>query len=532
MDVDVLVVGAGPTGLTLAAGLAATGVRARVVDRLADRVHESRALAVQPRSLEVLRGIGVADELVRRGDTAVGLRLHGRGRVAALPAFDAGLDDTAYPFLLFLSQADTEAVLGARVEAAGVRVERRVELVSLDTRADRVVAGLRHGEGTVERVEAAYVVGCDGAHSAVRGLAGIGFAGGSYPQTYLLADLEVDGDLEPRCVHAYLGDAGVLFFFPLGRPAPWRMLGVHPSPAAPEPSAPPELADLQRVADAFSGGEVRLRDPVWRTYFRLHHRRAAAYRAGRVFLAGDAAHVHSPAGAQGMNTGIQDAANLAWKLALAVRDRAGPGLLESYAAEREPVGGDVLRFTDRLTRVAMSRSPVVRAVRTRVVPRVAPLVGGRSAVAARVRARAFRAASQLDVRYRGSPLVEEGRPSPRSGPRAGDRLPDGPATVDGVAGRLHDALAGPTAYTLLLCGPGSWAPDRVAALLAGRDDVLVAHRVSAPAVVPRPAVYLIRPDGHVAFRCAGADLAGVERHLARALPRRPPSQPDHAGPTG
>jgi 2-polyprenyl-6-methoxyphenol hydroxylase-like FAD-dependent oxidoreductase len=311
---DVLVVGAGPTGLTLAAQLHALGAGVRIVDRQLDREHESRALAVQPRTLEVLRGLGIAPTLVERGNDTSQLQLHAGERVVVVRLFDVGLEDTAFPFLLFISQAETEAVLNEHLAEQGVDVERGVELVEFKAGEDAVRCTLRHGDETTERLHARYLVGCDGAHSSVRHGAGIPFEGGAYPQTFVLGDLEVDGELEPDVGHAFLGESGMLFFFPLARPASWRMLGMRPPGGEDEQErAQPTLADLQGIAEAFTGGRLRLRDPVWLTYFRLHHRHAARYRADRVFLAGDAAHVHSPAGAQGMNTGIQEASTWAGK---------------------------------------------------------------------------------------------------------------------------------------------------------------------------------------------------------------------------
>jgi 2-polyprenyl-6-methoxyphenol hydroxylase-like FAD-dependent oxidoreductase len=224
---DVLVVGAGPTGLTLAAQLRAFGASVRIVDRQLDRVHESRALAVQPRTLEVLRGLGVAEELVERGNDAAWVQLHAAGRVVRIRLFGLGLDDTAYPFLLFVSQAETEQVLGDHLVGRGVAVERGVELVGFHADPDATSCTLRHRDGRTEQVRARYLVGCDGASSTVRRGAGIPFKGGAYPQTFALADLEVDG-LDRDAAHAFPGQEGIVLFFPLGRPASWRMLAMHP----------------------------------------------------------------------------------------------------------------------------------------------------------------------------------------------------------------------------------------------------------------------------------------------------------------
>jgi 2-polyprenyl-6-methoxyphenol hydroxylase-like FAD-dependent oxidoreductase len=527
---DVLVVGAGPTGLTLAAQLQAFGASTRIVDRQPDRVHESRALAVQPRTLEVLRGLGVTEELLARGNDAVWVQLHAGDRTTRVRLFGLGLDDTAYPFLLFVSQAETEAVLESHLAGHGVHVERRVELVTFHADPNSVSCTLRHADGRTEQVRARYLVGCDGAASSVRRGAGIPFQGGAYPQTFALADLEVDGGLEADSAHAFLGQVGLLLFFPLGRPASWRLLGMHPTLHGRRDPAGPSLEELQALADRFTTGRLRLRDPVWLTYFRLAHRHATRYRAGPVFLAGDAAHVHSPAGAQGMNTGIQDAWNLGWKLALAARGLAAEALLDSYDAERRPVGRFVVRFTDRAFAVATSTNPILRVIRTQLVPRVLPLALRFD----RGLAYGFRTVSQLGIGYRHSPAVQEGRPALRRGPRAGDRLPDARIARDGQECWLGEALATP-GFHLLLCGhPNDWDAGQLAAAAGRYAGVLAVHHLTREAMpgalhdinrqaLPRLGVsdtahYLIRPDGHIGYRAAGTDLDGLQRYLARWLP--------------
>ena len=450
---DVLVVGAGPTGLSLAAQLQAFGARVRIVDRQLDRVHESRALGVQPRTLEVLRGLGLAEELLARGNDAVWVQLHAGGRVVGIRLFGLGLDDTAYRFLLLVSQAETEQVLGEHLAAGGISVQRGVEVVGFGADPDAVASTLVHRDGRAEQVRARYLVGCDGANSTVRRAAKIAFPGGAYPQSFALADLEADG-LDPAAAHAFLAEEGIVLFFPLGRPASWRLLAMHPSLQGRREPAQPSLEELQALADAMTGGGVRLGDPVWRTYFGLQHRHATRYQAGRVFIAGDAAHIHSPAGAQGMNTGIQDAGNLGWKLALVSRGAADPALLDTYDAERRPVGALVVGLTDRAFSAATSTNPLLGALRTQLVPRVLPLgLRWDRAVAA-----GFRTLAQLNLGYRHSPAVQEGRPGLRRGPRAGDRFPDARVARDGQGCWLGEALAAPR-FHLLLCGPpGDWHP--------------------------------------------------------------------------
>lgn len=526
---DVLVVGAGPTGLALAAQLREYRARFRIVDRAMDRVHESRALAIQPRTLEVLVRFGLTERLLERGNRGVQLRMHVGGRVIALPLFDIGIDDTAYPYLLFVSQAVTEQLLGDHLAAHDVAVERGVSLIELRQTTDEVGCRLTHADGRRELVRSRYVVGCDGAHSTVREQAGIGFEGLSYPQTFVLADVEADG-LEPGAAHTFLASRGLLFFFPLGTPATWRVLGMrHPADTTPV-DRPVTLDEVQALADAHTSGRVQLRDPVWMTNFRLHSRGATHYRDGRVFLAGDAAHIHSPAGAQGMNTGIQDSINLGWKLALAARGRADPAILDTYEPERAPVGRRVLRFTDRAFTAATSTNPLIRFGRTHLLPRLMPL----ALRARRARAYGFRTISELAIHYRHSPLSAGGSSPPRRGPRPGDRLPDAQVIVNGGLTNLHATLGRP-GFHLLLCGPiDAWTmstrteiEERYRGLVTiwyltsdERPDAL--HDPTAQArrrlgVHGSTAVhYLIRPDGHVAHR-GGNDLTGLSAYLNRWL---------------
>jgi hypothetical protein len=300
------------------------------------------------------------------------------------------------------------------------------------------------------------------------------------------------------------------------------------------------LEQLQQIADVSVSVPLKLRDPDWLANFRLHHRQAAHYRAGRFLLAGDAAHVHSPAGGQGMNTGLQDAWNLGWKLALTVRGLSHDSLLDSYEAERQPVGRFLLRYTDRLfgnfARAAKG-GPIAWAIRRIFVGFIVPRVLG----SPKRRSRAFRILSQLGIRYRQSPIVAEGKPSLKHGPRAGDRFPDSPVVVRGNASRLHRELRAPR-FHMLLCGPESeWNAVAVVKLekkypglltvrhLAreGSDSVLLdpTGEVLAMLGVEPLAIYIIRPDGHVSYRSGGANLAGAEAHLSTLLsPAGPPAE--------
>jgi 2-polyprenyl-6-methoxyphenol hydroxylase-like FAD-dependent oxidoreductase len=543
-SLDVLVVGAGPTGLALASQLARWGVRFRIIDKRPDRAHESRALGVQPRSLELLQSIGLGERLAARGRRTTRLVLHrDRARPATIDLGDIDRADTRFPYLLFVSQADTEAVLADYLDWCGVTIERRVELVAFQQSSYGLTCTLRDADGGQESVRVKYLVGCDGAHSTVRKTANIPFEGGAYLQNFALGDVEADGPLVPDGVNVFALGRGLAVFFPLGHPATWRVIAIqgrHLRAAlidgADEFSIDDlSLPDLQAMVDDPTRGTVRLRDPVWLTRFRLHHRQAARYREGRVFVAGDAAHIHSPVGAQGMNTGIQDSWNLGWKLAMVSRGLANEELLQSYNAERWPVGRTLLRATDRIfagVERSVTRGSFAAPLRRLIVRYViAPALARRG-----IRSIAFHFVSQLGIRYAHSPVVTEGAPGLRRGPRAGDRLPDACVRRGREMTYLQEELLKPR-MMLLLCGPvEAWNGDRLrdlarefqgllgvthlsrAAYETGPGDAtLVDEKGTALATlgVDGTAHYLIRPDGHVAFRCAGTDLSGVRDYLHR-----------------
>jgi 2-polyprenyl-6-methoxyphenol hydroxylase-like FAD-dependent oxidoreductase len=538
-DVDVLVVGAGPTGLTLACQLARFGVRFRIIDKQPDRARESRALGVQARSLEILQALGLGEALATRGRTTTRLMLHvDRDAPVAIDLGAVPRADTRFPYILFVSQSDTEAVLGGFLDAAGVRVERQVELVRFREESTSVVCVLRHVDGRREEVvHASYVAGCDGAHSTVRKEAAIAFEGGAYPQTFALGDVEADGALVREAINAFALGRGLAMFFPLGYPATWRVMAMEGTVPQRSPGDDDtvdtqqlSLTELQAMVDDPTGGAVRVHDPVWLTRFRLHHRQAVTYQRGRVFLAGDAAHIHSPVGAQGMNTGIQDAWNLGWKLAMVTRGPADARLLNSYHSERWPVGRTLLRATDRVFGVfarAVASGGSVTSLRRVMVRRVvAPALSS-----PRIRAFAFHVVSQLGIRYRKSPAVAEGEPRLSNGPHAGDRLPDGRVLQEGQPAYLQQVLSSPHVH-LLLCGPvTAWSRVGGVRLAQGFPDVLAINyltreysdgalvdssgEIFTRLGVDRHAMYLIRPDGHVAFLCGGTDLHGPAAYLGR-----------------
>jgi 2-polyprenyl-6-methoxyphenol hydroxylase-like FAD-dependent oxidoreductase len=340
-DTDVLIVGAGPTGLTLAASLLVRGVHATVVDGQTAGANTSRAAAVNARTLEVLEGLDVSRRMVKEGIAAPRFTIRD-GKRRLIP-IDFSTLSTAYPYTLMLPQCDTERLLLDRLVELGGEVIRPKVLASAAQDADGVTATFTDGDV----IRARYVVGADGVHSTVREQAGIGFAGGQYEDSFVLADVRLTGDAPTDEVILFWATAGLTVVAPLPN-------GTH-RVVAPVDDAPeqPSVEFIQHILDdrGFGQGRTTVTELVWGSRFRIHHRVAADYRAGRILLAGDAAHVHSPAGGQGMNLGIQDAVALADALATVLS--GGPdSVLDDYVATRRPIAQQVVDLTDRLTRLA------------------------------------------------------------------------------------------------------------------------------------------------------------------------------------
>lgn len=498
-DMDLLVVGAGPTGLTTALQAHAHGASVRVVERRTDPFRPSRAMILHPRTLESLRPLGVADDLLDRGDTAPSAELHlGRHTVRAQLA-ELNMPETAFPHLTMLRQMDVEEVLAQALEKRGVPVERGTELVDAASEVE-VARAVLHTDGHAEEVTARFVAGCDGPASTVRGIAGVGWRGGPYREEVVLADLEMEG-LTPGRLHVVAGKEGLVFVFALGEGATWRLLATRPRRDSDVPFGQPgeevPASDVRALVEN-AGLGARVTDVTWSAAVRLQHRLADAFRADRLFLAGDAAHAHSPAAAQGMNTGILDGVNLGWKLAFAAAhaDRAPGELLASYEQERRPVARQVLALTHLVFFAEASTNPLPAFLRGTLVPLAAPampLMLKQRWLLAQV----VRVLSQGWVRYRHSALSVDGTPALSGWPRPGDRLPDRQIEYDGHAGRLHDLTARPGVHVLL---------ERDADLL---DVRLLGDRVTVHRLEDRPGrgVVAVRPDGHVGFRCGEADPA-------------------------
>jgi len=356
---DVAIAGAGPTGLALAAELKRLEVFAVILDRLPAGENTSRAAAVHARTLEVLEPLGVTPELIAHGLKIDKFRIWERSRVLATVSFE-GLH-TAYPFVLMIPQQITEAVLLDRLQALGGRVDRPCEVTGITDGADGASVQYRRN-GSLETLHAKWLVACDGMHSVVREQAAIPFEGGAYEESFILGDVQMDWPIARDEVSLFFAPAGLLGVFPLP-PDRFRIVATMQA-ASPQPS----IADFQKVLEERGPetGPIRLRSCVWSSRFHVHHRVANTFRKGRILLAGDAAHVHSPAGGQGMNTGIQDAISLADTLRQ-VLSQGNEAALDAWQKKRHEIARDVVTLTDRMTKVGTTSSPAARLVRNAVL---------------------------------------------------------------------------------------------------------------------------------------------------------------------
>ena len=521
--VDVLVVGAGPVGLTMAAEFARHGVRCRIVDRLEKPSPYCRAIGITPRTLEVWDDMGIAREMIDAGLWIDGLRsiIHGQ------PPKDAHQDLSDLPYSqLGLPQYETERLLARHLGRYGVAVERGTGLRSLQQDDSGISAKLERVDGGTEDATFRYVIGCDGAHSTVRHALSIAFEGEAMPMTFMLGDVHVAWDL-PRGMALralrLVEDAAPDMFIaiPLPEPGRYRVSMIAPSELMQSGGSDhgiqsetrgPALEDIQAIADNLVPGRPQLSDLRWSSMFRISMRLAAQYRRGRVFLAGDAAHIHPPTGGQGMNTGIQDAYNLAWKLALVLGGAASEKLLDSYEAERRPVGADV---------VARTRAASESYGHEQKPDRLAD--------------------TQVRISYNGTAWVWDDTGPVDAGPAAGDRAPDIAGLRRRGVGfpiRLFDILRG-TAHVLCVRLDRDSAPDfatfarklssesriplRIVGIVReeGVDEqagIALYHDAAdafAHTYGSAATVFMIRPDGYIGWRGKSYGDAGLVAYLDR-----------------
>lgn len=500
---QVLIVGAGPTGLVLALWLTRLGVRVRIIDKTAEPGTTSRALVVHARTLEFYRQLGLAEDVVRLGREFVGANLWVKGRRAGhieLGAIGEGL--SPFPFAIVFPQDEHEKLLIDRLATLGINVERNTELIDFEERGDKIVARIERPEGIEETCEADFLAGCDGSHSTVRESLNIGFPGGTYERMFYVADTIATGSIVDGELHIALDDADFVGVFPLRTSGTARLIGTVRAGTF----ASGHLLTWDDVGKtAIERVGVRVEQVNWFSTYHVHHRVADHFRRGRAFLLGDAAHVHSPVGGQGMNTGIGDAVNLAWKLAAVLSGRAPQSLIDSYEPERITFARRLVATTDRAFTVATSPGGFARLVRIGIVPRLLPLVTKLKAV----RRFMFRTVSQIAINYRSSPLSQ----GTAGSIQGGDRLPWVPGSADGSS--PTDNFTPLTSIEWQVHVYGTASTNLVDAC---RQRGLALHSfpwsaAAGAAGLRQDALYLVRPDGYIGLADAEVSPATLEKYL-------------------
>ncbi|WP_455924230.1 FAD-dependent oxidoreductase [Pseudomonas putida] len=501
---DVLIVGAGPTGLVLALWLTAQGIQVRLIDQALEPGTTSRALAVQARTLELYQQLDLAQAVLDQGHTVAAINLWVKGdAVAHLPFAHIGEGLTRYSFLEIFPQDEHERLLIERLHAQGVTVERGVALRGLVDQGDQVLAQLQHRDGPMESCAARYLAGCDGARSTVRNALGTGFPGGTYQQVFYVADVIGQGPAFNGELHVDLDEADFLAVFPLAGTGRARLIGtVRDERAARADSL--QFEDISRRA--IDHLKVQVEQLNWFSTYHVHHRVTEQFRQGRAFLLGDAAHIHSPAGGQGMNTGIGDAINLAWKLASVIKGEADESLLDSYEQERIAFARQLVATTDRVFTFATAQGPMADLLRTRLAPLLIP----RALALGPVREWLFRTVSQLTLNYRQSALSD----GVAGHVHGGDRLP-----WVAVEGRDNFAPLNSIKWQVHVYGEADESVRAVCEAEGLRLHVFAWQAAYGQAGFAQDAVYLIRPDGYVALAAGDHQAVTLSDYLARS-PRR------------
>lgn len=527
---DVLIVGAGPVGLFAANECARHGLTCRIIDKKDALSDKSKALGLHIRTLEMFRNTGLFDEVRKQGMVTDHLTAKAGGKLVAEISFEL-LSDTSLNYMIMLPQDRMERILYDSLRKNGLDIEWLTELTSIVQDNDSVSVQIKKSDASIEEINAKWVIACDGSHSTIRTLLGLEFIGGDYDTHWWLADINIDWNLPPNKLIMYFSDKGPLACFPLSDTR-YRLVlqASHDFDFKKDPT-------FEDISQAFAERSLeqgaKIYDPIWITKFYIHHRQVQKYSVGRIFLAGDAAHVHSPMGAQGMNTGMQDVYNLAWKIALVNKKQAVPSLLDSYHNERFPIGKEVVFITDKLTKAMSIKNPFLIFLRNQFVK----LMSSFSVVKRRI----LSLLSQMDFNYRHSPIVETH--SSNRAIRAGDLMANAkvfiPATQQETS--FFEYVIGTKHHLLIFSGKTNTdctkASELAEAMMAKYGGLMKCYIIAGQAMNPlkiktncdvlhdrfnlahkaygmnEMGFCLLRPDRYVGFISQPGHQAQLERYL-------------------
>ncbi|PIQ22038.1 MAG: pentachlorophenol monooxygenase [Cytophagales bacterium CG18_big_fil_WC_8_21_14_2_50_42_9] len=524
----VLIVGAGPTGLMMACQLASRSIPFRIIDRKTGPSKLSKALVVQARTLEIFEQMGIAAAALSQGQMATGINFILEGRsVQHINLEGIGHDKSPFPYMYVLEQSKTEQLLLQFLAQYHIAVEWNTQLLSLEQNEEEVTVTLHYKDISEEELTVPWLVGADGSQSRVRQELYIDFLGGSYEHTFLVADTEIDWKYNHQELFLCLSEKTLAAIFPMAGERRYRLVSFLPPKL--DRNTKPDFATVARSLEKDLGLNLKFRNTNWYSTYRLHHRYARQFSKDRCFLAGDAAHVHSPAGGQGMNTGLQDAYNLAWKLALVIQEAVEPDLLLTYQDERLPVAKNLVASTDKLFSFMVSSNPVMRFLRLNTLPLLFKKVFRYNSV----RSSIFKRVSQTGIRYQKSRLsvtAAAEKHFPEQAPHPGDRVPYMSVFSADQQRKMSLYSLLHHSYFTLLIFKSTFGPDRAEQLkeeLEAELEIYYPELVHTQIIYPHEenhvlydqfginedAFYLIRPDNYIAFRAQPANVESLMQYL-------------------
>ena len=509
---DVIIIGAGPTGLSLACQLIRYGVSFVIIDIKEGTTPHSKAIGVQARTLEIYEQIELADELVQLGQKAGKARMVVGGQVRGEADFgEIGTGMSPYPFVLIVEQGKHEALVYGFIKRKGQDIRWQTELQSFSQNEAGVTAVIKTTAGETETIEAKYLVGADGAKSQVRHGLGLTFEGSTFERMFYVADVEIAWEFKNDALMVFLMRDNLLAFFPMVGENRWRIVGTFPAEFAKD-EGDVLYDEIEEQIKKDTEVELDITSVNWFSTYKVHTRHVNKFSEGRCFLAGDSAHIHTPAGGQGMNTGIQDGYNLAWRLAMVLRGAANEKILDSYNDERLANADVLLKTTDRFFNLVASPEPMLTYLRMHVFPYIAGVAFSIDAVKKFL----FPRISQIGINYRSSALSDHSSDG-AFGVKAGDRMPY--FLVDGSS--VYDLIREPKFHLLMFSDGKSSASDE--SLSDGLEAIVDRHRIP---IYPNIAEIfgtdmsfnvLLRPDNYIATLSEGSSIAPIQNYLTRCL---------------
>jgi len=523
--IPVLIVGAGPTGLTMACELARRGIPFRIIDKKPERTLTSNAVGMQPRTIELLDQMGIVNQFLKEGNFCNAAHMHVKGKTLGRISFNQL--DSFYKFVLMIPQSETERLLLDRLAEFNKEVERTLELIDLKQENNTVISTIKDSEGNTETLTSDWLIGCDGANSMIRQKSGIVFPGEDLPEQFVVADAQMDSFQSNTELHVYFNKGTLFAVFALGSNKYRIAANIHQS----HPRKIFVEKEVKEIVNERSYGDYSVSAVSWISPFWIHSKIVNTMRSGAIFLAGDAAHIHSPAGGQGMNTGIQDAYNLAWKLSLVINGHANPTLLDSYHGERYPVVSKIVQRTERFTKAALFENPFLINLRNcvfkilfsqpKLLKKISMIV------------------TQLAIQYKNSPVIDYQQSISRKSPRGGKRAPDVMITA---TSRLFDYLRDTRHHILLFPGQKA-AEDQLIKMqqlqrwlnqtypelvktyiitkqkIADVDDTIIDldNKIYNKYHIKGEAIYIIRPDNYIAYCANKVDQNSIQQFFARYL---------------